>query len=177
MSSPGNILLLAGIPGIGKTTVVKRVATSLADLNISGFYTEEIRDRNVRQGFAMVTFNGDRIVMAHVNYDSAFRVGKYGIDIAVIDKTVQTALVEKGDTDLFIIDEIGKMECFSTLFVQKMKSLMDSGKPVLATIALKGTDFIAEVKNRAGTVYWEITKKNRDEMVERAVEWVRKKRE
>jgi nucleoside-triphosphatase len=176
MPPPDNILLLTGIPGIGKTTVVKKIVASFADLNISGFYTEEIRARNMRQGFALVTLNGERIVMAHIDCNSAFRVGKYSVDITAIDKVVRTALTEKSDTDLFIIDEIGKMECFSTLFVKKMKSLLDSGKkPVVATIALKGTGFIAEMKNRPGILCWDITKKNRDEMPESVVGWIREK--
>jgi len=173
MSQSDNILLLTGIPGIGKTTVVKKAAASLADLTISGFYTEEIRINHVRQGFALVTLNGDRVVMAHVDSDSAFRVGKYGVDVAAINRAVQITLTENRNTDLFIIDEIGKMECYSDLFVKKMTSLLDFEKPVMATIALKGSGFISAVKNRPGILLWQITKKNRDEIVERIVGWVR----
>ena len=173
MSLPDNILLLTGVPGIGKTTVIRRVAASLADCKISGFYTEEIRVRNVRQGFALVTFNDIRIVMAHVANDSAFRVSKYGVDLAAIDGVVRMSLTENSNTDLFIIDEIGKMECFSALFVERVTALLDSGKPVVATIALKGSGFIAEVKNRPGVVLWEITKKNRNGMVAGVTEWLK----
>ena len=173
MSLPDNILLLTGVPGIGKTTVIRRVAASLADCNISGFYTEEIRVHNVRQGFALVTFNDIRIVMAHVASDSAFRVSKYGVDLAAIDRVVRMSLTENSNTDLFIIDEIGKMECFSALFVERVTALLDSGKPVVATIALKGSGFIAEVKNRPGVVLWEITKKNRNGMVAGVTEWLK----
>ena len=173
MSGPGNILLLTGIPGIGKTTVLKKAVASLAGLSLSGFYTEEIRLKNVRMGFALVTLNNKSIVMAHVDSDSAYRVGKYGVDAAAIDKAVQAALTDNSDTDLFIIDEIGKMECFSNQFIKKMTSLLDSGKPVVATVALKGGGFIGAVKKRPGVELWEITKKNRDEIVERIVDWAR----
>ncbi len=40
------------------------------------------------------------------------------------------------------------MECFSQRFVAVMRALLDSGLRVVATIARKGTGFIAEVKRR-----------------------------
>jgi nucleoside-triphosphatase len=173
MSLPDNILLLTGVSGIGKTTLVKKVAASLADYNISGFYTEEIRVSNVRQGFTLVTLNGYRIVMALIAIDSASRVSKYGVDLAAIDRAVRMTLVENSKTDLFIIDEIGKMECFSDLFVERVTALLDSEKPVVATIALKGGGFIDEVKNCPGVDLWEITKQNRDGMMGRVIKWLR----
>jgi nucleoside-triphosphatase len=127
----------------------------------------------VRLGFWLFTLNKKRIVMAHVDSDSAYRVGKYGVDVPAIDQAVQAVLTENSGTDLFIIDEIGKMECFSDLFIKKMTSLLDSGKPVVATVALKGGGFIGAVKKRSGIVLWEITKKNRDEIVERIAGWAR----
>ena len=173
MSRPGNILLITGIPGIGKTTVIKKAVASLADLTLSGFYSDEIRLNNIRQGFTLVILNKKSIVMAHVDNDSAYRVGKYGVDVAAIDKAAQEALTDNSATDLFIIDEIGKMECFSGLFIKKMTALLDSGKPVVATVAQKGGGLIGAVKKRPGVVLWEITKKNREEIVERIADWAR----
>ncbi len=173
MSTSCNVLLITGVPGIGKTTIVKKVITSLADLNIGGFYTEEIRVNNVRQGFELVTFQGKRLVMAHIDSDSAYRVGKYGVDVEAIDAAVEMTLSEDRSPELFIIDEIGKMECFSDIFVKRMSSLLDSGRPVVATIALKGGEFISEVKNRAGVELWEVTKKNRNDMAAKIASWIR----
>ena len=109
MSASCNVLLITGIPGIGKTTIVKRAITSLSDLNIGGFYTEEIRVNNVRQGFELVTLQGERFVMAHIDSDSTYRVSKYGVDVETIDAAVETTLAEDRNPELFIIDEIGKM--------------------------------------------------------------------
>lgn len=44
-------ILLTGRPGIGKTTVIMRLAEHLEEREVVGFYTEEIRDRGRRQGF------------------------------------------------------------------------------------------------------------------------------
>ena len=173
MSASSNVLLITGIPGIGKTTVAKKVVTSLADHNIGGFYTEEIRVNNVRQGFELITIQGERFVMAHVDSDSAYRVGKYGVDVETIDTAIAMTLSEDPDMEVFIIDEIGKMECFSDLFVKRMTSLLDSGKPVVATIARKGTGFISKVKNRPGPALWEVTRKNRNDMPGKVIDWIR----
>ena len=37
----GGVLLLTGVPGIGKTTVIRRVAGRLKGRRLGGFYTEE----------------------------------------------------------------------------------------------------------------------------------------
>jgi nucleoside-triphosphatase len=173
MSAFCNVLLITGIPGIGKTTVIKKVVSSLTGLNIQGFYTEEIRINTMRHGFNLVTFQGERYLMAHVDSASAYRVGKYGVDVAAIDRVLTLTLSEDCNPDLYIIDEIGKMECFSGLFVTRISALIDSGKPVVATIALKGGGFISAVKNRQGVELWEVTKKNRDVLPGRIVSWAR----
>ena len=43
-------LLITGKPGVGKTTVIKKLAGELADLRPRGFYTEEIRKAGKRKG-------------------------------------------------------------------------------------------------------------------------------
>ena len=58
-------LLLTGVPGVGKTTVVKRVAAALAGQKIAGFYTEEVRERGQRVGFRIVTLEGEQATLAH----------------------------------------------------------------------------------------------------------------
>ena len=40
---PPHILLVTGASGVGKTTVLRKVAESL-DVRICGFYTEELRE-------------------------------------------------------------------------------------------------------------------------------------
>jgi nucleoside-triphosphatase len=170
-----NVLLITGVPGIGKTTVIKRVIKSFPELPMAGFYTEEIRVKNIRQGFDLVTLPGARYTMAHISISSGPRVGKYGVDVAAIERAVTMALNPGETAELYIIDEIGRMECFSPLFVHRMTSLLDSGKPVLATIAMKGGDFVAAVKKRPGATLWEVTVRNRDAMPARIGAWIRER--
>ena len=63
---------------------------------------------------------------------------------------------------LIIIDEIGKMECLSDPFKNLLKKIFNSGKLVIATIALKGSGLMAEIKEREDVKLFELTSHNRD---------------
>jgi nucleoside-triphosphatase len=71
--------LVTGIPGVGKTTLIRNVCKRLASSHPEGFYTEEIRESGVREGFALVSLDGKRSVLSQVNVKSRHRVGKYGV--------------------------------------------------------------------------------------------------
>ena len=75
-------------------------------------------------------------------------------------------------TRLIIIDEIGKMECLSDQFKRLLKEILDSGKWVITTIALKGSGLIAEVKEKQDVKLFEITKKNRDSLLKEISDFV-----
>ena len=165
-------LLLTGVPGIGKTTILKEVAAALSGRRICGFVTGEIRQAGRRVGFELSTFTGHKGVLAHVNVDSRHRVGHYGVDIAALDEIAEQALALDGETDVYLVDEIGKMECLSAKFRAAMRSLLDAGQPLVATVARRGGGFIAEVKDRVDIELWEATMENRNEMPDQIVRWL-----
>src|SRR5437016_6316223 len=76
--------LLTGRPGCGKTTLIKCVVNSLPG-RAGGFYTEEIRDGGTRAGFKIVTLDGEEVVFAHVGLKTPEHVGKYGLDLSVLE--------------------------------------------------------------------------------------------
>ncbi len=164
---PGRSLLITGAPGSGKTTVIHTVAAALGGHPIGGFYTEEIRVGGERRGFRLVTFDGRERVMAHVDFRGPRRVGRHGVDLAVVDEAAEAALTA-GKADVYLVDEIGKMECLSPRFVEAMRALLASAATVVATVAWRGQGFIAEVKQRKGAELWEVTRANRDELPARA---------
>jgi nucleoside-triphosphatase len=166
------VLLLTGAPGVGKTTAIRAVAASLTGRRLGGFVTEEIRESGARHGFELVTFDGRRAVMAHVDHPGPARVGKYGVDVAVVEELARSALAVRGDIDVYLVDEIGKMECLSPVFVDAMSALLDSGVPVVATIGQRGGGFIATVKRRPDVTLWVLTRANRDGMPARVRSWI-----
>lgn len=99
-------------------------------------------------------------------------MGKYGVDVAIIDRLAVETLRPYDKHDVYLVDEIGKMECLSARFVEAMRVLMDTGRFMVATIARKGGRFIAEVKARPDVVLWEVTRAKRDTMPERVVAWL-----
>ncbi|HEU5251221.1 MAG TPA: NTPase [Thermoanaerobaculia bacterium] len=167
-------LLLTGVPGVGKTTVVRRVADELTKRKrrIAGFTTEEIRSGKERAGFRIETFDGRSAVLAHVSIRSEHRVSRYGVDIAALDAIVEEALAPSSRADVFLVDEIGRMECFSRRFVAAIEALLDSKRLLVATVALRGGGLIEAVKRRPDVELWSVTKSNREELPERVGEWI-----
>ena len=162
-----NKILLTGKPGIGKTTVIKKVLQMLGDKAI-GFYTEDYRDPKThrRKGFKVITYNGKEGILADVDFESDYRVGKYGVDVKQFEKLaipiLEKALKEKDK--IVVIDEIGKMEFFSEKFKNLIKQIMEDPEiKVIATISKK--DFhplIKEIKNLPDVELIEVTWENRD---------------
>ena len=88
------------------------------------------------------------------------------MDVAGFEKSVVPILdADKTDAQLFIIDEIGTMECFSKRFVDAVRRLLASGKSVLATVAQKGTGLISEIKSYPGIKLFCLTHQNRDKII------------
>jgi nucleoside-triphosphatase len=167
-----NRLVLTGAPGSGKSTAIRRLGQLLGKPP-GGFYTEEIRKAGERRGFRLVAFDGRKALIAHVDFPKTHRVGKYGVDVAAIDEASDNALVPRRGVDIYLVDEIGKMECLSERFVARMRDLLDSGRTVIATVALRGEGFIAEVKRREDCELWTLTRADRDAVPERVLGWIR----
>lgn len=157
-----NNILITGYPGVGKTTLVVKVAQRLKHHQPAGFYTREIRHRGLRVGFELVTLEGRRQILSHVDIDSRERVGKYRVDVAALDCFLSST--EWSLRPLIIIDEIGKMECLSARFIELLKQLLDSASVVIATIARGGAGFIADTKRRPDCLLYDVTRTNRDEL-------------
>ena len=158
-------ILITGLPGVGKTTLIKRLSEELKDYHPVGFYTAEIREEGVRKGFELIGLDGRRGVLSHTNIKSPYKVSKYRVDIESFEDFLDSILFLDSSTRLIIIDEIGKMECFSDKFRRLLKEVLDSKKLLIATIALKGSGFIAEIKERPDVKIFEITQGNRETLL------------
>ena|SRR5438105_4312635 len=172
MPEPPHALLLTGPPGVGKTTVLRRAAGELSNLDLRGFTTREIRQAGQRVGFRIETFDGESDVLAHVKIRSSHKVSKYGVDVEALDRVLAAQFPRKR-ASVVLIDEIGKMECLSARFVDTVERLLESESVFVATVALRGGGFIDEVKRRRDVQLWRVSRSNRDEMPERVAEWVR----
>ena len=157
-------ILLTGVPGVGKTTVIRKIAAGLGEL-AAGFYTEEVREARTRIGFDIVTLDGRRAALSRKASKSTYRVGRYGVDVRAIDSVAVSAIddaVSRGK--IVIIDEIGKMELFSKAFRQSVTQAFDSPTSVIAVIMLKAHPFADGIKHRQGVTTIEVTESNRDSL-------------
>ncbi|MEW6408667.1 MAG: NTPase [Nitrospirota bacterium] len=166
------VCLLTGKPGSGKTILIKRILSE-TKLNAGGFYTEEIRVNNQRQGFKIVTLNGKDGILAHVNISGPYKVGKYGVNLEALEQIVVPVIrqaIQKNE--LIIIDEIGRMELFSSSFKDAVIEAMQCGKPVLGTIMLKPHPWADGIKRLKQVNIVLLTPAEWDETVQQILQWL-----
>jgi nucleoside-triphosphatase len=153
-------IFLTGAPSSGKTTIIKKVIKELT-VPANGFYTEEEKKEDRRIGFLMKTLAGKSAYLAHQDITSDFHIRRYGVSIKNIE-TIAVSSIAPVNNNIIILDEIGKMECFSDSFKQAVIKALDSPNIVIGTITLGGDDFIIQVKNRRDVEITEVTQDNRD---------------
>jgi len=139
-----------------------------------GFFTREIKDKGRRVGFSINTLDGREGILANKSIRSEYRVGKYGINIEDIDTIAVPSLIPRGKDEIVVIDEIGKMECFSDLFKKTLIQVLDSPNCVIGSIALKGGSFIQGIKNRDDVKVSNVTPETRDSLVEKILDSIKK---
>ncbi|KAG6932805.1 nucleoside-triphosphatase, cancer-related, partial [Chelydra serpentina] len=175
-------VFLTGPPGIGKTTLIQKATEALksSGVPIDGFYTEEVREGGRRIGFDVVTLSGRRGTLSRLGSDSStarreYRVGQYIVDLVSFEHLVLPVLrnVDLGsDTgkNVYVIDEIGKMELFSRSFIQAVRqTLTGSGTTILGTIPIpkgKPLGLVEEIRSRRDVMVFNVTKENRDNILQ-----------
>jgi len=158
----GRTILLAGRPGVGKTTVIKRVVDVLGG-EAGGFYTEEIRQGGRRLGFKIITLEGEEGVLAHVDIKGAPRVSKYGVNVKDLEEVGVAALRRAIEERRYVvIDEIGKMELYSQEFRRAVVEALESEKVVLGTAMAGPHGWVDTLKARPQVTVLTVTEGNRE---------------
>jgi len=167
------VYLLTGRPGTGKTSLIKQVVAGVRG-KAGGFYTEEIRSRGIRQGFKLVTLDGQDAILAHIDIDSPHRVSKYGVDIDSLDRVGVSALRKAAEQcDLVVVDEIGKMELFSANFREAVLQIIGSGRRVIGTIMLNSNPWADAIKRQPQVNLITVTRANYHQVLEELLRWLK----
>ncbi|MCD6472015.1 NTPase [Candidatus Aerophobetes bacterium] len=159
-------MLICGKPGVGKTTLIKIIAKNLKG-KAAGFYTEEIRKEKVRVGFKIKNLEGKEGILAHINCQSPYRIGKYKVNLKEFEE-IALPSIEEGikEGKIIIIDEIGKMELYSKKFRQLVIQALESSNNVIATIPIYKNEFLEEIRERKDAKIIKITRENREKIYE-----------
>jgi nucleoside-triphosphatase len=156
-------ILLTGPPRCGKSTVIEKLVKQI-QRPVIGFFTREIKEKGRRVGFSIITLDGKEGVLAHEESKSKTRVGKYAVNIDELDRIAVPSMIPSTADQIVIIDEIGKMECFSPLFRETLIKTLDSANPVIGSIAQRGNPFIEKIKERKDVLWLTVSEKNRDSL-------------
>ncbi len=157
-------IFITGKPASGKTTLIMEIIKEL-NLDAGGFYTLEIREKGVREGFKITTLDGEEGILAHIDIKSPYEVSKYKVNIRDLEeigvKSISDALKENKTV---IVDEIGLMEMKSEKFKKAVLTALNSKGKVLGTIRLEHHPFTDKIKARKDTKIFHLTGENREEI-------------
>lgn len=164
MSAKLNNFLLTGEPGIGKTSILMDVLAEL-DFKAMGFVTQKIKSGKTDKGVNLMTLDGQQAVLASTSKKSTYKVGKYCVDLDVVNDVGVVALQKAiAESELIVIDQIGKMETFSKKFREMAQRCLDCDVPVFGVIQNFASPFINSVTNRDDVVIINIDAANREDM-------------
>jgi nucleoside-triphosphatase len=156
-----NNILVTGPPRSGKSTLIEKVVQRISR-PATGFFTQELREKGRRVGFTITTLQGKTGVLAHQRIRSAFRVGNYGVNLEDLDQIAVPSMLPSTPDQIVVVDEIGKMECFSRLFKETLIQALSSDNLVIGSVAIKGDRFIQSIKTRDDVSLVSISKNTRD---------------
>ena len=162
------IIVLTGAPGVGKTTVVIRVARALKErgVKVGGIVSRELRINNMRVGFEFINLaSNDRSVLASITGNGP-KVGKYFINIAGCRFAAERLTNAVRNSDVIICDEIGPMELKSKGFIDSVKNLLEVDKKVIVVVHQKLQHPLTDEFRNKSTLLINLDLKNREKVNE-----------
>jgi len=158
---------ITGMPGAGKTQVLLRVISMLEEegsIKVGGMITEPIIENRHRLGFYILDWlTKERKVFAHTSIDSKILIGRYKVDVSVMETVGVPAIlnaIEKAD--LIVLDEVGKMELESEMFVKAVRDALDADKPLILTMFKKSRNpLLQDIRRRDDIRVLEVTSVNK----------------
>jgi nucleoside-triphosphatase len=158
---------ITGLPGVGKTETLLRVVEKLEEMEyrVGGMVTECIMKKGCRVGFNVRNWCTDECaVMSHIDIDSKIRIGKYGVNLDALESIGACAIEGAvNDSDVIIIDEVGKMEVECDSFVKAVKNALDTDKSLIMTLHKKSRNpLLQDIRRRDDVRILEVTPVNRN---------------
>lgn len=150
-------LFLRGPQGIGKSTLIDKVVTSLRqdhELSLGGFVTFKA-DENVYIADAAIPRGNSKATLVGPPQSSLLT--------AVFDQYAPTLLKSTQGCDLIILDELGFMEREAAAFQDAVIDCLNAEMPVLAVIKSRHVAWYQRFLEREDVTIFDIDEKNRDD--------------
>jgi nucleoside-triphosphatase THEP1 len=158
--------LVTGAPGVGKTTLIRQVISTMR-MRAGGFYTEDLRTSGAREGFRIVTLDGDMALLAAAGHPGPIQVSKYGVALDELNRVGVAALRRAMDRGYVLVaDEVGRMQLFSRDFRQVILEAVKEGHPLLGTVMLGRNPYADRIKSHRNVEVLTLTPDNRQEILD-----------
>jgi len=165
-------ILITGPPGCGKSTLIEGVVSRI-ERPVTGFFTREVKGEGRRVGFSINTLDGREGILAHQNIKSQFSVGKYGVNLKDIEAIAVPSMIPARKDEIVVVDEIGKMECFSSLFRETLIRVLNLPNWIIGSIAQKGDLFVQRIKERDDVMVISMTPQNRNILIDKILDSIK----
>ncbi len=136
-----NKIFVTGPPASGKSrAMADAVQYAIGKgLRVAGFFTPELRRGDAREGFDILSVDGERVPLARKKrvFPGNLKFKTYFINPGA--GRFMKNLIEKGleTSDLLVIDEIGPMELFFPEAREAFVKALESEKPVIGVVHRK----------------------------------------
>ncbi len=167
MTTSKQFVVITGRPGVGKTTLVKRVLERLISegFSVTGFYCPEVRVGGKRIGFRIESLDGKVSGwLARIGECDGPVVGRY-TTCREAERVAEEALKNLHRADLVVIDEIGPMELRLPGIRKRILDVIKSDKPAVFVAHYRLRDPEIFPVLRAKGYWFEVTQSNRDVLV------------
>jgi nucleoside-triphosphatase len=159
---------ITGLPNAGKTETLIRIVKKLEDdgYRVGGMLTKPI-EKDGKQAILIRDWRSNKeVLFADTESNIGCRVGEYNIDTKQLDSVGTKAIedaVHDEETDIVIVDEVGKMEMLSERFCDVVKEALDSGKMLILTLHKKSRNsLLQDIRRRDDVRLLEVTPINKN---------------
>jgi nucleoside-triphosphatase len=162
-------MFLTGNPGSGKTTVIRKVSDILrgGGMKTGGIVSSEIRRGGIRIGFSLEDLlTHETGILAHADQKNGPHVGKYGVNLADVQR-VGVAAIQRAvaQADVIIVDELGPMELHSIPFINSVELALRSPKVLVGTIHKRASHrLVTAIRSDPAHRIIEVTLENRAQL-------------
>lgn len=154
-----------------KTLFIKRIVSNYKYW-LGGITTCEMRNGSRRDGYEIITMEGERVPLASVKIVSGISFNKYAVNIGALEDTALKAIKSAQDENkIVLIDEIGSISLLSDKFVNRIRDILSSKTPVLLIIRSGAKTFSNTLSVMSGTEIHGMEKDNYHEVEKMVDKW------